>query len=576
MNKNLTFLCTLSILTLLVCALSIPADLKAEVLAQGYTCTETTIYNKKNKVITLADAKKDIQKKIQQANLLTNTKKKKAKKAALKALKALLIKCSEGGFIVQSAAVDIESEQCTSKKYDVTVTFLPARSGRPVSLEISADNGQSWSALAAGSDSGNGSAALSYTAPDTAGTYLFRAHAEAFSGLVAGSSGPIEATVSPCGSDVINEPLPIIRAGGVHTCILDGVGEAWCWGENKTGSIGDGTFTNRTKAVKVSGGHVFKTIELGYEHTCALTEDGTAYCWGHGENQGSGSNFPAKGALGNGTAANSNVPVQVSGGLKFKRISLGVGFTCGITVNGLTYCWGYNYEGQLGNGDVFNEGGHEKLLPTQVTGSANYTEIECGNYHVCALTSSGQVDCWGDTSNYAYPYVDPTQNAPKKQKATGYLHLALGSSERCGILSSGTIQCWGGFESAGSFGNGPGDSAGDTPLDVLGGTYVAFSMANHGGCALKADQDAYCWGYNLYGAVGDGTGGNVSFNRGTPTKVIGNIKWRHVRSGYGHSCGMSVGNTPYCWGGNIQGQVGNGASGFTNFVFQPSPVQFSQ
>jgi alpha-tubulin suppressor-like RCC1 family protein len=69
------------------------------------------------------------------------------------------------------------------------------------------------------------------------------------------------------------------------------------------GQLGDGTTTDRTSPVPVLGGLTFARVSAGNGHTCGVTTDGVAYCWGN-------NNY---GQLGNGTTTNSSVPVKVAG-----------------------------------------------------------------------------------------------------------------------------------------------------------------------------------------------------------------------------------------------------------------------
>jgi alpha-tubulin suppressor-like RCC1 family protein len=78
----------------------------------------------------------------------------------------------------------------------------------------------------------------------------------------------------------------------------------WCWGDNGFGQLGDGTTTNRPVPVQVSG-HTpdWATVSDGLGHTCAEKTEGTVWCWG----------WNIDGQLGDGTTTDSPVPVQVSG-----------------------------------------------------------------------------------------------------------------------------------------------------------------------------------------------------------------------------------------------------------------------
>jgi alpha-tubulin suppressor-like RCC1 family protein len=117
---------------------------------------------------------------------------------------------------------------------------------------------------------------------------------------------------------------------------------AFCWGSNEEGSLGDGTATDQLtpKALTTDFGP-FKAVAAGVGHSCALAPGGQAYCWG----------LNNLGQVGNGTSA---TPVRsvavVIGGHVFTAIGAGNGHTCGVGEDAQVFCWGFNQYGQLADG----------------------------------------------------------------------------------------------------------------------------------------------------------------------------------------------------------------------------------
>lgn len=202
------------------------------------------------------------------------------------------------------------------------------------------------------------------------------------------------------GSDL---PFIMIAAGSTypvqdHTCGLAGDGTAYCWGPNAEGKLGDGTEEDRHLPTEVSGDLRFTIVSAGAAHTCGLSVDELAYCWG--SNSG--------GQLGDGSGENSFGPVAVAGGLRFRDISAGSGHTCGVTIDGRAYCWGWNEKGQLGNGT--NQNGS---LPVEVAGDLSWVQIEAGASYTCGVTAMGEGYCWGsnEVSQLGGPFSDRTRPA---------------------------------------------------------------------------------------------------------------------------------------------------------------------
>jgi alpha-tubulin suppressor-like RCC1 family protein len=290
-------------------------------------------------------------------------------------------------------------------------------------------------------------------------------------------------------------------------------------------------------------------IGAGNDSTCAVTTAGAATCWGGNES----------GQLGNGSTAGSLVPGDVVGlSSGVIAVSATAGCTCVVTAAGAVECWGSNGfgSGQLGNGTTT-----DSLVPVDVVGlSSGVVAVSTGGRHTCAVTSAGAVKCWGSND------LGELGNGSTKSSlvpvdvvglSSGVVAVSAGVTTTCALLATGAVKCWG-YNVFGQLGN---DSTADShvPVDVvgLGSGVVAVSAGSDYACAVTAAGAARCWGYNGYGQLGDGT----TIHRHVPVDVLNlSSGVLAISTGDSHTCAVTATGAVACWGVDKDGELGDGST----------------
>jgi alpha-tubulin suppressor-like RCC1 family protein len=360
-----------------------------------------------------------------------------------------------------------------------------------------------------------------------------------------------------------------LRAGYYFTCALTNAGQASCWGQNSFDQLGVGVHTtvvtdDATGAVgplPVIGGLSFVSISAGGWHVCGLTSGGATYCWGLGLSNrlaqaGAFGTHDCGWALAVGTQVNTKctpTPIAISGAPPFRALYAGGNQSCALTADGAAYCWGNNRFGQIG--DDAGATSHPRL-PSQVAGGHRFASLSVGWSHVCGVTIDGTAYCWG--YNYDGELGDGSRtNRGAPVAVAGGLRFRTVSAgpgyHSCGVTTSGEAYCWG-DNYYGQLGDGSYSNR-RVPVLVAGGPFASVSAGESHTCALTTSGAAYCWGGNWLGALGDGS----VASRQTPAPVAGGLSFSAIVAGASHTCGLAVDKVVYCWGYNQNGQIGDGS-----------------
>lgn len=272
---------------------------------------------------------------------------------------------------------------------------------------------------------------------------------------------PGEMTVLPSVNLGTGRTAIKIAAGNYHTCALLDNFTLKCWGYNSDGQLGIGDTLDRGDGTAEMGDSL-PVINFGVDtpinvfagvaNTCALLTSGSLKCWGTDSN----------GAVGNGAATDGTAvtaPAQVSG-LSTGVVSAEIGyyFSCAVLASGTVKCWGVGSFGQNGNGSAADNNS-----PVTVTGVTNAVKLALGNDHACAILADGTLSCWGFNGNGGLG-IDSTTNqtAPMPVLSTSSLTgVTAGNAHTCAIISGSSIKCWGG-NATGELGLGDTASRGHT------------------------------------------------------------------------------------------------------------------
>ncbi len=285
-------------------------------------------------------------------------------------------------------------------------------------------------------------------------------------------------------------------------------------------------------------------IATGFNHSLALKGDGLVWGWGYNVN----------GQLGNGaTGSISTIPLPTAVIANITAIAAGYFHSLALQSNGTVWAWGANGSGQLGNGST-----SASATPVSVSGLIEVVALAGGNDHTLALKNDGTVWAWGGNALGKLGNSSTTASSSPVPVTglTDIIAIAAGGTHSVALKNDGTVWTWGG-NNAGQLGNG-GTVASSVPVPVSGLTGVrAIAAGNAHTVALQSNGTVWTWGQNS-----DGQLGNSSTTSGSsPVTVTGLAGVSTIAAGSVHTLALKNDGTVWAWGDNYSSQLGRGIPG---------------
>ncbi|MBT4760960.1 MAG: hypothetical protein HOO06_04610 [Bdellovibrionaceae bacterium] len=351
--------------------------------------------------------------------------------------------------------------------------------------------------------------------------------------------------------DKIHSGQNIMEAGRSHGCMLSS-GSVYCWGDNAMGQMGTGDMYMRNEPQIPDFGfpEKFKDVATGDSFSCALTEGGEVYCWGDNNS----------GQIGQGTDSNSSPsvtmytnPQKLDQLSNIVDISAGLDHACALEFSGSIYCWGNNSDGQIGQDFTTSSYATPTLLEFDFsTENLSVDHLVLGQNISCALlTDMSKVNkkvtrCWGSidaTQSYvpiSHPDINDTVNI-------GLVALGKGISAFCytDAANSDQLYC---YDGAAAFSVVPGQpTTGQLQSIYMNGGSEVCLLNKSSGIVGR-----YCLGTNSMGELGNGSMTNLT----SLTLINDNgLEFSHLAMGNDFTCGFSLSNDVQCWGNNMQNQL---------------------
>jgi hypothetical protein len=278
---------------------------------------------------------------------------------------------------------------------------------------------------------------------------------------------------------VIPDVPPAVRVevGWQHRCIIDTVGQLWCWGNQDDGALGLGeqTFSIEPTLVELPGRAA--DLSLSSQTSCVVLEDGSAYCMGQNRYHQLGGDGPF------------GTPIRVEALDDIVQIASSTTHTCARRGDGSVRCWGARLHDQLGDGSTSLEPSSSD--PVAPRGIDETLWVSAALEWSCAVLPSGELSCWGHPLSVASAPIGELALPTLVAGVRDVERVDLAATSAC-ALGGGTAYCFGSFEAD------PFPTPRAEPIPI-GAPLVDISSMAIGGvlygtsCALDATDVVWCW-----------------------------------------------------------------------------------
>ena len=364
----------------------------------------------------------------------------------------------------------------------------------------------------------------------------------------------------PCSDDACVDgacvpaaPIAQVGAGFGHACGVSEAGELWCWGANNYGQLGQAKydFTPRTSPSSVPTAAPVAFAEASDEFSMALFSDQTLWTWGRNRWRQLGI-----GSCCSDATDDQQLPARVGTEL-WAHAAIGHYHGCAVSFTrpGQLYCWGRN---QLGEAGSLAMG--QYAAPRRVDFATDWTTVSAGDVHSCAIKNDGRLFCWGGGSSGRTGLgAETSYDSPQRVTAGAatWIQVSAGLAHTCAIGGDRSLWCWG----AGANGRlGDGDTRNrlaPSQADAAGALDWTLVASGHvHSCGIRGEGELWCWGNDLNGELGTSA---IDTESTLPVAVEGGAgSWRDVSAGQSFTCGVGTDGTLWCWGSATGGRLGLG------------------